>query len=113
MKFTCVLGAEVLHRVDAEAANDRQVALHPGDLEESALVRELEEAIGADASLLGQPLAIDAERRPMEQLIRMPDPARSQPPNIVIGDSTQVFERPIHTTSMRGNPRFPLRAKRR
>jgi hypothetical protein len=43
----------------------------------------------------------------------MPDPARSQPPNIVIGDSTQVFERPIHTTSMRGNPRFPLRAKRR
>jgi hypothetical protein len=27
----------------------------------------------------------------------MPDPARPQPSNIVVGDPAQVLERPIHT----------------
>src|SRR5437868_500879 len=44
-----VLGAQVRHRADAEAPHQRDPALHPGHLEQRALVDELEEAIAGDA----------------------------------------------------------------
>ena len=108
MELMCVLGAQVLHRVDAEAADDGEVPLHPRDFEQRALVGELEQPVGADASPPGQSLAINSQRGAMQELVRVLDSARSQPSNIVVGDPAQVLERPIHMTSMRGNPGFPL-----
>ena len=75
-----ILGAQRLHRIDAQPADDRQEVVHARDLEQRALVRELEQALGADAGFLGQPLAVDAERCAVEKLVGVLDPARAQPP---------------------------------
>jgi hypothetical protein len=59
-------------------------------------VSELEQAVGADRRLLGQPLAVDAKGCAVQELIGVLDAARAEPSDVVISDSAQVFERPIH-----------------
>jgi hypothetical protein len=59
-------------------------------------VREVEEALCADACLFRQALAVDAEGGAMKQLVRVVDPARAKSADVVVGDSAQVFERSVH-----------------
>jgi len=70
---TRILRVKVPHRVDAQPAHQRHPALHARYLEQSALVDELEESLDADAGLPGEPLAVDLQRRAMQQLVRVTD----------------------------------------
>lgn len=83
MERRSVLGAQSLHRLDAQAADDWQLALHPRDLEHRALVRKLEQASGGDAGFPGEPLAIDSKRGAVQELVRVLDAARAQAANVV------------------------------
>src|SRR6266704_913319 len=73
-----------------------QVALHTGDLHEHALVRELEQALGRNPSALGQAPAVDLERCLVDELIGVVDADRTQPPDIGVGDASQILEGPVH-----------------
>ena len=57
---------------------------------------ELEETIGRDPRLLRQPLAVDLERRAMEELVGVIDPDRPQASHISVGDAAQILESAIH-----------------
>jgi hypothetical protein len=52
MQLSRILGAQVFHRVDSQAPDDRELTLHPGYFEQRALVRKLEESLGADSRFL-------------------------------------------------------------
>src|SRR6266699_7175057 len=54
-----------------------QVALHTGDLHEHALVRDLERCL-------------------VDELIGVVDADRTQPPDIGVGDASQILEGPVH-----------------
>ena len=72
-----ILGAQRLHRLDAEAADYWQLALHARDLEQRALMRKLEQALRCDASFLREPLAVDSERGAVKELVGVLDAARA------------------------------------
>ena len=59
-------------------------------------MRELEQAVGADACALLQALTVDVERRAVKQLIRVPDADGPQSTDVVIGDSVEVLKSPVH-----------------
>src|SRR5690348_5241900 len=91
-----VLRPQVRHRVDAQSTYQRQPAVHARDLEQRALVDELEKTARAEPGSLRQTLAVDVERCAMKELVRVPDARRAQSADVVVGDSGQVLERAIH-----------------
>ena len=72
------------------------------DFEQGALVDELEQAVRADAGFFGEPPAVDVERRPVQQLVRVTDADRAQAAHVVFGDSSQVLERSVHRLKNKG-----------
>ncbi len=91
-----VLRSKVGHRVDSQAPDERQPAVHPGDLEKRALVHELEEPVRRDPGPLRESLAVDVERRAVEQLVGVMDADGAKASNVGLGDAWQVLERPVH-----------------
>lgn len=59
-------------------------------------MRELQQALGADSRPRGQPVAVDAERSAMQELVGVVDPPRAKPADIVVSDASEVLKRPIH-----------------
>ncbi len=59
-------------------------------------MRKLKQSLGADAGFPGEPLAIDAERGAVQQLVGVLDATRSQAPDVVVRDPAEVLERPVH-----------------
>src|SRR5713101_2054272 len=85
------------------------MALHARHLHERALVGEPEQTLGRDPSPFGQALAVDLERRAVQELVRVLDPGGPEAAHVGVRDAPQVFERPIHDIKDMGYSSLPTR----
>src|SRR5438874_2209021 len=64
--------------------------------EQRALMGELEKPFARDAGLFEETFAVDIERCAMQELVGVVDADSAQAADIIVGDSIQVLERPVH-----------------
>src|SRR5438874_1597907 len=96
VQVVCLLRVQIPHRVDAEPADQWDPSLHARDFEQRALMGELEKPFARDAGLFEETFAVDIERCAMQELVGVVDADSAQAADIIVGDSIQVLERPVH-----------------